>query len=128
MSWLKKTSDSLEASKSVAKVEWLALTDVLELNLIVEKSSEIPILIFKHSTRCGISRMVLRQFENEFNFHDKIKSYYLDLLQHRDISNEIASRFDIKHQSPQVIVLKKGKVVYDASHESIDASKLKELV
>jgi bacillithiol system protein YtxJ len=52
----------------------------------------------------------------------------LDLIEYRSISNEIASRFGVVHQSPQMIVLKNGKAVYDASHESIDAKSLEQFV
>jgi bacillithiol system protein YtxJ len=97
--------------------------DQLEL---LEIQSEIqPVLIFKHSTRCSISRFALKQFESEFDLHDKIAPYYLDLLNHRDISNELAFQFKVQHQSPQILLLKNRVVVYHTSHEHIDATELK---
>jgi bacillithiol system protein YtxJ len=57
--------------------------------------------------------------------NDKITPYFLDLIEYRDVSNEIAHRFGVVHQSPQIIVIKEGKAIYDTSHESIDARKLK---
>ena len=66
----------------------------------------------------------LKQFESEFDLEDQVTPYFLDLLEHRDISNAIAERFDVVHQSPQIIVIKDGKAIYDTSHESIDARKL----
>jgi bacillithiol system protein YtxJ len=54
--------------------------------------------------------------------------YFLDLIEYRLISNEIASRFNVIHQSPQMIVLKNGVAIYNASHESIDANNIKQLV
>jgi len=107
-----------------SKIDWNALTDLQQLDEIVEESSETPVLIFKHSTRCSISRFALRQFENEFSLKGKIKPYFLDLLEHRDISNEIAHRLGVQHQSPQIIVIKNGAAVYDASHQDIEAEKL----
>jgi bacillithiol system protein YtxJ len=50
--------------------------------------------------------MALKQFENEFDSSDKVTPYFLDLIAHRDISNEIASRFGVTHQSPQLILIK----------------------
>lgn len=117
-----------EEIKSDSKVVWKQLIDMAELNVIVSESSKKPVLIFKHSTRCGISRMVLKQFENEFHSHDTITPYFLDLFAHRDISNEIANRFDVQHQSPQIIVIKEGVAVYNASHESIDAAVLQDFI
>lgn len=111
-----------------SKLEWNALTDLQQLNDIIEASKENPVLIFKHSTRCSISRFALKQFENEFDPEGKIKAYFLDLLAYRDISNEIAHRFGIQHQSPQLIVLKNGVAVYDTSHDSIQASALRRFI
>jgi bacillithiol system protein YtxJ len=69
--------------------------------------------------------MALKQFENEFNISDKVTPYFLDLIVHREISNEIANRFGVTHQSPQLIVIKDGKAIYNASHSDIDAEELK---
>ena len=68
--------------------------------------------------------MALKQFENEFNSSDKVTPYFLDLIAHRDISNEIANRFGVTHQSPQLILIKEGKAVYNVSHSDIDAEEL----
>jgi bacillithiol system protein YtxJ len=128
MSFLKNMFGSNEETHSTSKVEWRTLTDLGQLNEIVEVSAEKPVIILKHSTRCSISRMVLRQFENEFALEDKVVPYFLDLLENREISNEIASRFGVQHQSPQIIVVKDGKAVCNASHESIDAGKIAEFI
>lgn len=124
MSFLKNVFGADEDSKLDSKVGWRQLTNLGQLNEITDASTESPVAIFKHSTRCHISKMVLRQFENEYDAHEKIIPYFLNLLEHRDISNEIAARFGVMHQSPQLIVIKDGKAVYDASHSDIDASKL----
>lgn len=93
-------------------MEWKELKEQSQLEQLKTQSEEQPILIFKHSTRCSISRFALKQFENEFDLQDKIAPYYLDLLNHRDISNEIAFHFNVQHQSPQILVLKNRVVVY----------------
>lgn len=117
-----------EEREEPSKISWRPLTDLGLLNELMDSSAEKPVLIFKHSTRCAVSRMVLRQFENEFDLEDQITPYFLDLLQHRNISDEIAKRFEVTHQSPQLIVVKNGKAIYNASHSDIEATKLKELV
>ena len=106
-------------------MEWKELTEQEQLEAIINQSEAQPVLIFKHSTRCSISRFALKQFENEFDLQDKITPYYLDLLNHRDISNEIAFQFNVQHQSPQILLLKNRVVVYHTSHENIDATELK---
>lgn len=118
--------DSENKNNNVSKINWIPLTDLGQLNEIMELSHQQPVAIFKHSTRCSISRMALKQFENEFDLEGSVTPYYLDLLNHRDISNEIATRFDVYHQSPQLLLIKEGKSIYDASHSDIDAVELKE--
>jgi bacillithiol system protein YtxJ len=112
-------------NSSESKINWIPLTFMDQLDEIVAFSNQKPVVIFKHSTRCSISRMALKQFENEFDLEDSVDVYFLDLLEHRDISNEIASRFGVYHQSPQLLLIKEGKSVYDVSHSDIDAGELK---
>jgi len=111
-----------------SKVPWIPLTSMEQLAELTEHSFVKPVFIFKHSTRCGISRSVLKQFENEYNIDTEVDAYYLDLLVYRPISSAIATQFSLEHQSPQLIVLKNGLVVHHASHSDIDALALKKLV
>ena len=125
MSFFKNMFNSSEEKNSNEnKINWNELTDLGQLNEIIAVSNEKPVAIFKHSTRCSVSRMTLKQFENEFNSSDKVTPYFLDLIAHRDISNEIANRFGVTHQSPQLILIKEGKAVYNVSHSDIDAEEL----
>jgi bacillithiol system protein YtxJ len=117
--------DSENNNSNASKINWIELTDLGQLNEIMDLSHQQPVIIFKHSTRCSISRMALKQFENEFDLEGRVTPYFLDLLNHRDISNEIATRFEVYHQSPQLLLIKEGKSVYDASHSDIDAVELK---
>lgn len=118
--------DSNSKDTSSSNIEWNDLTDLKQLDEIAEESATTPIIIFKHSTRCSISRMSLKNFEREYNIaEDSAKPYFLDLLEHRDISNAIASKFNVEHQSPQLIVIKDGKAIYHTSHSDIDAEAVK---
>lgn len=99
---------------------WLSLTTEEQLQHIKALSKTKPQLIFKHSTRCGISRMVLSQFEKEFSLaENQMDLYYLDLLNYRSVSDAIATIFDIEHQSPQVLIIKNESVVAHDSHSGI---------
>ena len=118
-------SGSENQNESSNKMDWNLLTDLGQLNEIMSLSNENPVAIFKHSTRCSVSRMALKQFENEFDSSDKVTPYFLDLIAYRDVSNEIANRFGVQHQSPQLILIKEGKAIYNASHSDIDANVLK---
>jgi bacillithiol system protein YtxJ len=103
---------------------WIPLSDINQLNEIDTQSHTKTQVIFKHSTRCIISRTAIKNFEATYNQNLTLDLYYLDLLNYRDISNEIANRYGIMHQSPQILVIKNGKCVYSETHEHIDASKL----
>jgi len=115
-----KESKSVERPPSI---NWIPLTEHDQLEEIVNNSSSKYQAIFKHSTRCGISRGVLKQFERQEDT-EEIDFYYLDLLSFRPISDEIASRFGVIHQSPQLIVLKDGEVVTQGSHYDIMSLKI----
>ncbi len=111
--------------EKTSKIKWISLVDLGQLNEIISLSSEKPVLIFKHSTRCSVSRMVLKQFESEFDMEDQVTPYFLDLLEHRDVSNAIAEQFKVVHQSPQLLLIKNGMSVYDVSHSSIEVAELR---
>jgi len=111
-----KTSKEVEETY----LSWTPLISVEEINTIKEISKNQSILIFKHSTRCGISRMVIKQFESLFNEENKqLKVYYLDLLNFREVSSKLSEVFQVLHQSPQLLVIKNGISVYDVSHYDI---------
>ncbi len=130
MSLLKKIFGSKEISKAPKKIiPWNRLTSIDQLNEIDKESYHQPVAIFKHSTRCGTSSMALRQFEKQFSIDNtNVKLYFLDLLSFKDVSNEISIRFQVFHQSPQLIVLKEGNTIHHSSHYQIDAELLEQFV
>lgn len=91
-------------------------------------NSDSIVLVFKHSTRCSISSMALSRFEREWAVNDAVKIYYLDLLSFREISNQIAEDTSVFHQSPQVIVFKNKSIIYQASHNQIDANEIQNTI
>lgn len=113
-----KKSDGKE---SVKLLSWIPLTSLDQLDEIAKKSVSRPQAIFKHSTTCGVSRMVLNLFEkNTVLQGDSLDLYFLDLHRHREISNEIAQKFQVLHQSPQLVVIKNGQTVAHSSHGGIN--------
>lgn len=117
------------SSRPKTQLPWIPVDSIEQLNEIAQTTFEKPVLLFKHSTRCGISAMVLKSFEREWSSENELcELYLLDLLKHRDVSDEIASLTGVYHQSPQVIVLKGSEVIYDASHSAIDARSIEKLL
>ena len=105
--------------------DWIPLLEMNQLNEIINNSVTKTQIIFKHSTRCGVSRGVIKQFEKQYENTKNIDFYFLDLITFRAISNAIAQNFNLEHQSPQLIVLKNKKVIAHASHYAIIDLKLK---
>lgn len=116
----------LGSSSSEIPEFWQRITSLEELEAAIEKSQEKYVVLFKHSTRCIISKTVLRNFEKEVqnNHPHDFEFYYLDLLNYRNISNAIAEKLEVTHQSPQIIVLKNKEAIYNASHESISLNSI----
>lgn len=116
-----------EVTEKSAQINWERLESLDQLNVIKEESKTQPVLIFKHSTRCSISSMALSRLEREWNSElDQLKAYYLDLIAFRQISNTIENAFGVYHESPQVLIIKNGECIYDASHMSISVNNLKQ--
>lgn len=82
-----------------------------------------PLVIFKHSERCSVSRMAKRTFESEYE--SDVPVYLIHVIEERPISNKIAEITGINHQSPQLLIIKDGKCVYHASHDHISAQDIK---
>ncbi|QNH62588.1 bacillithiol system redox-active protein YtxJ [Hymenobacter sediminicola] len=109
---------------------WLPLTQPEQLLDIVRESQEAPVIIFKHSTSCSISAAAKGKLERQWADAglDDTKIYYLDLLRFRPISNEIAQKFGVQHESPQLLLIQDGECRYDASHMGIRLSDVKQAV
>jgi bacillithiol system protein YtxJ len=99
-------------------MNWQALSNIDQIEAIKKESVNQAVLIFKHSTRCSISAAAMSRLERSWDTQ-QVKPYYLDLINHRDISSQLASTFGVEHESPQVLLIKNGKSVYDASHLDI---------
>lgn len=102
-------------------MHWKELTTLRQLDRIDELSNEKPVLIFKHSTTCSISKAALNRLEKDWTAADDAgrTAYYLDLWAHRDISDAVETRYGIQHESPQVLVIRNGACSYNSSHRKI---------
>lgn len=102
-------------------MNWNKLDKIEILEEIKTQSLKESVLIFKHSTSCSISATALSRLERKWDDTKlpKLSPYYLDLLRYRDISNQIAQTFGVEHQSPQILLIEKGKCVYHTSHLAI---------
>ena len=105
---------------------WIVLESDEVLEQILIDQSDKPIVLYKHSITCGISAAVKKDLKKKWSFDkDEFSFYYLDLINHRDLSNKIEQRLNVQHESPQIIVVRNGKVLYHASHGNISMKKIK---
>ncbi|SMD33803.1 bacillithiol system protein YtxJ [Reichenbachiella faecimaris] len=108
-------------------MNWNHLTAKDQIDQIKASSADKPVLIFKHSTRCSISAMAENRLERAWNTEEipSMTIYHLDLIQHRDLSDEIAISFSVPHESPQVLIISDGVCVYHNSHMGIAYHEIK---
>lgn len=109
-------------------MNWLKLESISDLEQIIKQSFDFPIAIFKHSTRCSISSVAKMRLSSSWKFGDDLPIYYLDLLSFREVSDYIASKLNVIHQSPQLLIIKNGECVYHNSHLSISTKEVKEVL
>ncbi|GAB1445560.1 MAG: bacillithiol system redox-active protein YtxJ [Cyclobacteriaceae bacterium] len=106
-------------------MNWHELTTLDQLDQAIEESKITPALIFKHSRSCSISKATLDRLERNWNLEKGVTPYFLDLLTYRSISNAIAEKFGVQHESPQVLIIDQGESVYDKSHFDINFQDIK---
>jgi bacillithiol system protein YtxJ len=105
-------------------MNWNQLMTEQQLDELIQASQEKPLVIFKHSTRCSISSTALSRLERAWDA-EQTPAFYLDLIAYRPISGLIAEKFNVEHQSPQVLVIDKGNCTYSATHWDISMDELK---
>ena len=113
-------------SKDINK-DWVHFNEADQLNELIKESGSIPVVIYKHSSRCGLSFMTENKLEEGWDvLQPKVKLYFLDLIRYRDISTAVAQRFNVRHQSPQILIIKNGICVYTTSHHEISVDTILE--
>lgn len=110
-------------------IHWINLQHIPQVEQIKERSRQIPCVIFKHSTRCSISTVAQYRLEGDWDVPgDAAEMYFLDLLAFRDVSKYVSDTFQVYHESPQVLVIRDGECVFDASHLDITVPELREML
>lgn len=108
-------------------MQWKNITDLSQIDQIQQQEGYS--LIFKHSTRCSVSLMAKKRFEMDWSVLPEDTSlYFLDLISYRDISAQVAETFQVHHESPQILLIKNGDCILDASHSDISAEEVAEVI
>ncbi|NND14727.1 MAG: bacillithiol system redox-active protein YtxJ [Eudoraea sp.] len=120
MKFLKSFFSKQEGEIATSELDWVQLTTEEQLSILDDASALHPQLIYKHSTQCGISSVILRNFSSKEGHPESGINYFvLDLLRYRNLSNAIAEKYGVTHQSPQILIIKDGLIVAHASHSGI---------
>jgi len=120
MGFIKKIFNNNSLNKEPL-INWAIIDGIDNMTEIIDRSKNSTLIIFKHSTRCGISGSILRKFEKKTSntLTDKKLFYFINVIKNRDVSNEIEKRFRVRHESPQVLIVKNNEVIKHDSHYSI---------
>lgn len=105
-------------------IEWMNIKTTDQYEELIRESFKKPLIIFKHSRSCGFSAMALRKFEKDFHTTNEINLTMVNVRVDRKISNFIAEQHQITHESPQLLFIKNGEVLYHASHSYINANEV----
>ena len=101
------------------------ISSVADLAAALADSADSALLLFKHSEDCGASLMALDELHRHLEeAPDNIRYRLITIQTDRDVSNEASARLGIPHRSPQVILVRNGAAVWDASHMQITAEAL----
>ncbi len=105
------------------------LRSVQELEEALNQSHERPVLLFKHSLTCSISDRAFSEFKSHLKNPDPRISYRLITVQTaRAVSDEAAARLKVEHESPQAILVRNGRELWNASHNQITAAALRDAI
>lgn len=102
------------------------LHDVESVDAAIAESRERPVLLFKHSRYCGVSMEALDELQSHIDAQASPTAAYkmVTVQTHRPVSDAVAQRLGIRHETPQAILLRNGKAVWNASHFRITAEQL----
>lgn len=108
-------------------MQWNFINSLDDVESMKDSSHNVPQVLLKHSTTCSISAMAKMRIEDQWKeVNQKVDFNYLDLLRNRSISNVIAEEMQVHHESPQLLLLVGGEVIYDASHFDISIKEINE--
>jgi len=105
------------------------LNGIDELNRVLSASTAQPVLLFKHSYTCGVSAEALDELIAHLNERDHSVPFAMVAVQtHREVSNAIASRLGVRHETPQALLVQDGRVVWSASHFRVTSRSVEEAI
>ncbi len=105
-------------------MKWVELTTLEQVEEANELSFSKPVLVYKHSTRCSISAAALGRLERKWREDNELVPYFIDVIKDRNVSNAVAARYHVEHESPQILFIRNGKCEFSRSHMAINPEEL----
>lgn len=111
-------------------INWIHCNSLQSLQEVIRKSYNRRVFIFKHSSRCSISSIAKLRLEDHWDstLSENSEIYFLDVISHREISQEVAAHFQVHHESPQILIIENGECIHDASHFDITVEEIREVI
>lgn len=104
---------------------WNVLEDISDVDEVLQKSKERPQLLYKHSNRCGTCMFAKSEIEKRSeDIEERADMHFIDVINSREVSNYLAEKLNLRHESPQAILLANGKVIWHNSHSAIKSTKI----
>lgn len=121
MSIVDKMKTTLSNS-DVERDDWNVLTNKEDIKEVIKRSKDRPQLIYKHSHRCGTCLVARKEIENNFEaIKEQTDMNFVNVVKNRAVSDEISERLEVRHESPQVLIIHNGEAVWHESHHSIES-------
>jgi len=115
----------MSGNKARKLESWNTISEKEKLNILLNRSEEYPQLIYKHSTRCSVSYVAKQELDqHKETLSDHADLHLINVIEQRDLSNLIAERLNVRHESPQVLVLKNRQVIWSGSHWSVKGKEI----
>lgn len=123
MSLLDRISNLLSGEEAASVIDWVPFQEPEQLSQLIKKSHEKPQVIYKHSTRCGVSAMALSNLHQvDSEVAEKADFHFLNVISHRTLSQHVSEELRVRHESPQLLIIQKGALVWSGSHYQVSAS------
>lgn len=125
MSLIKGLKDLFTGNGTDPSEYWNVINETTQVDEVLERSHRQPQLLYKHSNRCGTCMFAKSEIESSSGeIKEKAGMHFVDVIRSRAVSDYIAEKLNLRHESPQAILLVDGKVVWHNSHSAIKGNKI----
>ena len=98
---------------------FLSLNTLEALDKALARATEEPVVIYKHSNACALSHRARKRLEALVS-KESPPVYEVVVQRARDVSNAVEERLGVRHETPQVLLVRDGSVIHHASHSQVD--------